>query len=388
MRRAYLRAVRRHPAERDPEGFQRVRAAYELLQRFVAAPPTEPSSAAGALSDAPAPVVVARLPSVDPPRPVIRALAVEVPAQAVREALRARHPVKAARLFQERVEALTSSGAFAVHLGDDIALALLAAGKTRSARAHVAVVDRLVAQAGLAGQIGDGHEGLVHAAIRDLVALTHQLTDHEIAALAGAVSGSSDPRTLGVSSRVRAAIETTPALAALLPPPPPPAPEPAETRGWRPRWLWFAPLLLIGRLFSSRETGNPRHDAPGPVVAQPVPPTPPNATPQNAGPTMPESTLDELKPSTPPLAPLGLPNLPLEPESFMSVGRALAKEGLNLQHATLYTLGMDLRQTKDCAAAIKTRTAIAREIATQPALVAAAKAAIAFVDRTCGTAHP
>jgi hypothetical protein len=32
LRRAYLRAVRKHPPERDPDGFQRVRAANELLQ--------------------------------------------------------------------------------------------------------------------------------------------------------------------------------------------------------------------------------------------------------------------------------------------------------------------------------------------------------------------
>ena len=32
LRRAYLRAVKAHPPERDPDGFQRVRAAYELLQ--------------------------------------------------------------------------------------------------------------------------------------------------------------------------------------------------------------------------------------------------------------------------------------------------------------------------------------------------------------------
>jgi hypothetical protein len=31
LRRAYLRAVKAHSPERDPEGFQRVRAAYELL---------------------------------------------------------------------------------------------------------------------------------------------------------------------------------------------------------------------------------------------------------------------------------------------------------------------------------------------------------------------
>jgi|GEM_PF-6842401 len=33
IRRAYMKAVRAHPPERDPEGFQRVRAAYELLER-------------------------------------------------------------------------------------------------------------------------------------------------------------------------------------------------------------------------------------------------------------------------------------------------------------------------------------------------------------------
>lgn len=32
VRHAYLEAVRRHPPDRDPEGFQRVREAYETLR--------------------------------------------------------------------------------------------------------------------------------------------------------------------------------------------------------------------------------------------------------------------------------------------------------------------------------------------------------------------
>jgi len=31
IRRAYLRLVKRHKPEQDPEGFQRIRQAYELL---------------------------------------------------------------------------------------------------------------------------------------------------------------------------------------------------------------------------------------------------------------------------------------------------------------------------------------------------------------------
>ena len=31
LRRAYLRAIKKHPPERDPEGFSRARAAYDLL---------------------------------------------------------------------------------------------------------------------------------------------------------------------------------------------------------------------------------------------------------------------------------------------------------------------------------------------------------------------
>lgn len=33
LRRAYLRAIKKHKPERDPEGFRRVRDAYELLSR-------------------------------------------------------------------------------------------------------------------------------------------------------------------------------------------------------------------------------------------------------------------------------------------------------------------------------------------------------------------
>jgi len=59
LRRAYRRAVRNHPPDRDPEGFARIRAAYELLdgslewvstalvQRYPAGPvPELPSPAA------------------------------------------------------------------------------------------------------------------------------------------------------------------------------------------------------------------------------------------------------------------------------------------------------------------------------------------------------
>lgn len=37
--RAYLRLVKRHGPERDPEGFRRIRAAYEQVERFVRLPP-------------------------------------------------------------------------------------------------------------------------------------------------------------------------------------------------------------------------------------------------------------------------------------------------------------------------------------------------------------
>lgn len=45
-RRAYLRAIKQHPPERDPEGFQKVRAAYELVQKAGAARPQTPDALA------------------------------------------------------------------------------------------------------------------------------------------------------------------------------------------------------------------------------------------------------------------------------------------------------------------------------------------------------
>lgn len=44
VRGAYLRAVKAHPPERDPEGFQRVRVAYELLRRREGPPRFAPAS--------------------------------------------------------------------------------------------------------------------------------------------------------------------------------------------------------------------------------------------------------------------------------------------------------------------------------------------------------
>src|ERR1043165_1078638 len=61
VKRAYLRKVKEHPPERDPEGFQRVRRAYEealaaLAQRALAAEQTRAAeSAPEPLPEAPEP---------------------------------------------------------------------------------------------------------------------------------------------------------------------------------------------------------------------------------------------------------------------------------------------------------------------------------------------
>ena len=61
LKRSYLRKVRQHPPERDPDGFQRVRQAYELLQQRALgrpassgyAPRPEPLSASSPGADLP-----------------------------------------------------------------------------------------------------------------------------------------------------------------------------------------------------------------------------------------------------------------------------------------------------------------------------------------------
>src|SRR5438876_5370374 len=64
LRAAYLQAVKRHKPEADPEGFQQVRSAYELLDRMVALGLDRTEAAA----DPPSPPEVAPLaPLVVPP---------------------------------------------------------------------------------------------------------------------------------------------------------------------------------------------------------------------------------------------------------------------------------------------------------------------------------
>src|SRR5262249_47568615 len=62
LRRAYLRAVRAHPPQRDPEGFQLVREAWELLQRRACARPDLEASASAreALTEAPSVAAIVR----------------------------------------------------------------------------------------------------------------------------------------------------------------------------------------------------------------------------------------------------------------------------------------------------------------------------------------
>lgn len=62
IRSAYRRAVREHPPDRDPEGFERVRDAYEKVR--------DPAAAAYALLDAPVPdLPTPRVAPMPPPPP-------------------------------------------------------------------------------------------------------------------------------------------------------------------------------------------------------------------------------------------------------------------------------------------------------------------------------
>jgi len=104
VRRAYLKAVRRHPPERDPEGFQRVREAYELaksrrfafifvpgddLERAEAAPDDE-SLEAATTEEAPGSPADVAPPSDDSDDGVADVMADAEPGPEVDEALDAR----------------------------------------------------------------------------------------------------------------------------------------------------------------------------------------------------------------------------------------------------------------------------------------------------------
>ena len=65
VRRAYMRRLREHPPERDPDGFQRLREAYELVMQMVSATPLGLFVEARAIETAP----VETLPTEAAPRP-------------------------------------------------------------------------------------------------------------------------------------------------------------------------------------------------------------------------------------------------------------------------------------------------------------------------------
>ncbi|NOY91149.1 MAG: J domain-containing protein [Deltaproteobacteria bacterium] len=95
IRRAYLRAVKRHSPERDPEGFARVREAFELCRVHVAWTPPLASEGAELEASAPAPFVEA----ASPP------LRAEVAA-----AVASRDPESTLRLFEQAFEVCEGEG--------------------------------------------------------------------------------------------------------------------------------------------------------------------------------------------------------------------------------------------------------------------------------------
>lgn len=391
LRRAYLRAVRRHPAERDPEGFKRVRAAYELL--------TEQGTP-GLGGEPPKPTVrlVAVVPAT-PPRDETTAEAAPIaapyredPRESLRivvAALEAGHPVRAARLYREGLEKLVEFGMLTVELGDDIALALFQGAKGRAGRAQVQVVSELVAGRGMAHRVAASPRGLLHAAIRDLAQVSLTLPTHLVVGLAGALAGADAPsvRGLRTDSLVSKALRAHAALDALIPRAPvAPRQTSLPGQGWLRWWplLPFAPLFV--RCLSS---GVPSSPLPSFDPAPPVHATAPNVLPYNVEPRAPSPTpLADPISSTPALvpsvAPLALPGLPPRKESFSSVGSALSLEALREERPILYKLGMDLKSAKDCEAARRLRALVAAELVDPVPSLPAARAAVAFVDRACG----
>src|SRR6187402_2882370 len=91
LKRAYLKQVRQHPPERDPEGFRRVRDAYELLQQS-GSPPVAgaPQTAPVNLPAAPPPLSSAELPTPT-----------ATPIERLVEALNARRPKAAGQVLLE-----------------------------------------------------------------------------------------------------------------------------------------------------------------------------------------------------------------------------------------------------------------------------------------------
>lgn len=158
VRRAYLRQVKAHPPERDPEGFRRVREAFELLQagyvapfvseRLAETPAAEAPAAEAPAAEAPA----AETPAAEAPAaeaPVVQAPVVQAQEQVelLKAAMANDNPAAAAEamtwLYQRPLleSAPVASPLFAL----ETVVALVQRGRFKPARALLEALDHFVA---------------------------------------------------------------------------------------------------------------------------------------------------------------------------------------------------------------------------------------------------
>ncbi len=274
VRRAYLRLLKKHKPERDPDGFERLRRAYELAVDF--APEGDPAPRAAPKGEPPV-IAVREHRGVElpPPDPVPAGGGESAPPPKAREpsawdhvraALRAVHLGKFVEAEEGAVAGALAAGRSGEEIASEpfrtIALQLYARGEAMRARRVATAYDAYLRLTGNELQLLHGHGAVEWGFVRELARLPITFPDAALVTLAKAIVAPEDERRVVLDQlteldrpsydrAVRLLRAHAPLLAAAISDVLPPVePAPAPSRGpdlWRVAPLIVAVLLAALR---------------------------------------------------------------------------------------------------------------------------------------------